>query len=66
MLLVYITYFVGGNILGIAGVCHHEELAFLKITDIDLGTALLIKIPYNKTSKSRSFTVTGEYLIIIP
>lgn len=35
----------------------------MKIDDIqDLGTALLIKIPYNKTNKPRSFTVTGEYL----
>lgn len=50
-------------ILGVAGACRREELAFLKVSQIeDLGTALLIKIPDNKTNRPRSFTVTGEYL----
>lgn len=35
----------------------------MKIDDVqDLGSALLIKIPVNKTNKPRSFTVTGDYL----
>lgn len=50
-------------ILGIAGACRREELAFLKVTEMeDLGTVLLVKIPDTKTNRPRSFTVTGTYL----
>lgn len=50
-------------IFGIAGACRREELAHLKVDNIeDLGHLLLIKIPDNKTNKPRSFTVTGEFL----
>lgn len=48
-------------IFGISGACRREELAHMSIDDIeDMGSAILVKIPENKTNKPRSFTVTGD------
>lgn len=52
-------------IFGISGACRREEIAHITIEDIeDLSSAILIKIPENKTNRPRSFTVTGDYVDI--
>lgn len=49
-------------VVGVSGACRKQELAQLKINNIeDMGSAVLIKIPDTKTKRPRAFTLTGEF-----
>lgn len=53
-------------LIGISGACRCEELLKMALDDIqDLGSAILIRIPANKTNKPRSFTILGEQYVSI-
>lgn len=48
-------------VIGISGACRCEELVKMTVDNIrDLGSAIHIIIPDNKTKKPRSFTIVGE------
>lgn len=53
-------------VFGVAGACRKDELKNVKLQDLENhGELLLVKIPDTKTSKSRSFTISGEFYKIV-
>lgn len=53
-------------VIGISGACRCEEMVKMVVDDIqDLGSAIHIRIPNNKTRKPRSFTIVGEQYLSI-
>lgn len=53
-------------IFGIAGSCRKDELTNIKLQDLEThGDLLLVKIPNNKTSKPRSFTIGDQLYAIV-
>lgn len=53
-------------IFGISGACRREELANIKINDVQhQGEILVIKIPDTKTKVPRTFTIEGEFARLV-